>query len=482
MRSHARRERETGGTSDPRLPRPFARIVGFAFTQCWLVALCVGKAVCNASRPLVSLVSPTAMPMCAGLALASFAVLFLTVRVVPLSRRRAACVVAAVAASAGTLLATLASHGLLPGWLLAPGSVLAGVGMGVQVLAWQEYFSTFGVRRAIPGMAVTSALGAVLFFVLELLPSFAAACATCALPLAGELTRWPRTGTRFYAQSSGAITERRLLSNMLHDYSPRLYILCGLVALAFSCGCASAVPGTAFTAGPGGALIICLVGLGMCVACASVVTSSPQTTMRFFYVALPLLMVHALAKGFDLPVAGELALLAGAAGVALAYCLVWALMVGIAQAKRLPALGLIAFLHASCFAGAALGQVLAHVLPNPAVQAPLVMLAALGAAALLFAGFNGRVAVTEEMYGEPPATRQEQAVLALAERFGLTPRETEVLQVWSAGHNAAYMEQTLHITRNTVKTHLNHIYQKTGTSGREELLALLASEEGVSAR
>ena len=110
------------------------------------------------------------------------------------------------------------------------------------------------------------------------------------------------------------------------------------------------------------------------------------------------------------------------------------------------------------------------------------MLAALGTAALLFAGFNGRVAVTEEMYGEPPATRQEQAVLALAERFGLTPRETEVLQVWSAGHNAAYMEQTLHITRNTVKTHLNHIYQKTGTSGREELLALLASEEGVLAR
>ena len=482
MRDHARRGRRGAGTSGPCLPRPLARIAGFAFTQCWLVAVCVGKSVCNVPRPLVALVSPTALPVCAGLALASFAVLFLTVRVVPLSRRRGICAAAAAAASAGTALVALAAYGHLPGWLFVPGCVLAGAGMGVQVLAWQEYFSTFGVRRAIPGMAVTSALGAALFFVLELLPPLVGAWVTCALPLAGELARWPRAGTRFYAQASGTITERQLLSNMLHDYSPRLYVLCGLVTLAFSCGCASAVPGSAFTAGPGGALVICLAGLGMCVACASVVTSSPQTTMRFFYVALPLLMVHALARGFELPVAGELTLLAGAAGVALSYCLVWALMVGIAQAKRLPALGLIAFLHASCFAGAALGQVLARVLPNPATQTPLVMLAALGAASLLFAGFNGRVAVTEEMYGEPPATRQEQAVLALAERFGLTPRETEVLQVWSAGHNAAYMEETLHITRNTVKTHLNHIYQKTGTSGREELLALLASEAGTPAR
>ena len=48
-----------------------------------------------------------------------------------------------------------------------------------------------------------------------------------------------------------------------------------------------------------------------------------------------------------------------------------------------------------------------------------------------------------------------------------------MLQAWSTGHNAAYIEQNLGISRNTVKTHLNHIYQKTGTAGREELLGLL---------
>lgn len=39
-----------------------------------------------------------------------------------------------------------------------------------------------------------------------------------------------------------------------------------------------------------------------------------------------------------------------------------------------------------------------------------------------------------------------------------------------------YIEETLHISRNTIKTHLSHIYQKTGTSNREELIAVSESE------
>ena len=101
------------------------------------------------------------------------------------------------------------------------------------------------------------------------------------------------------------------------------------------------------------------------------------------------------------------------------------------------------------------------------------MLTCLGAAALLFAGFNGKVTVSEEMFSAPQGDQLERAVCDLAQECGLTPREVEVLQAWSTGHNAAYIEQNLGISRNTVKTHLNHIYQKTGTAGREELLGLL---------
>ena len=45
----------------------------------------------------------------------------------------------------------------------------------------------------------------------------------------------------------------------------------------------------------------------------------------------------------------------------------------------------------------------------------------------------------------------------------------------ATGHTGAYIEKRLFISKNTVKTHLNHIYAKTNTSNREELLQLLES-------
>ena len=250
-------------------------------------------------------------------------------------------------------------------------------------------------------------------------------------------------------------------------------MLCVLVSLAFSCGCSLTSPDLVILAGPGGALFVALVGLAMCASCMAVLLTTPQRLMRLFYVSLPLLMLDAALLGWGFPGMGTVELIAGAAGVSLAYCLVWALMVSVAQSKRLATLGLVAFLHTSCFLGVVLGQLTVVVVRADVVRGSIVMLACLGAAALLFAGFNGKVTVSEEMFSAPQGDQLERAVCDLAQECGLTPRELEVLQAWSTGHNAAYIEQNLGISRNTVKTHLNHIYQKTGTAGREELLGLL---------
>lgn len=66
--------------------------------------------------------------------------------------------------------------------------------------------------------------------------------------------------------------------------------------------------------------------------------------------------------------------------------------------------------------------------------------------------------------------------MQVAERFGLSPRETEVLTIWVTGRALSYVEKALFISRSTVKTHLNHIYAKTGTANREELIELVAGE------
>ena len=67
----------------------------------------------------------------------------------------------------------------------------------------------------------------------------------------------------------------------------------------------------------------------------------------------------------------------------------------------------------------------------------------------------------------PPAANPWQS---LAATWGLTARETQVLELIVQGRNEPYMSEHLCISRATVKTHVNHIYKKAGVLSRQELL------------
>lgn len=62
---------------------------------------------------------------------------------------------------------------------------------------------------------------------------------------------------------------------------------------------------------------------------------------------------------------------------------------------------------------------------------------------------------------------------AVARRCALTKREQEVLVLLGEGRNEPYVERVLSVSRATVKTHISHIYQKTGVTSRQELIDLL---------
>ena len=85
-----------------------------------------------------------------------------------------------------------------------------------------------------------------------------------------------------------------------------------------------------------------------------------------------------------------------------------------------------------------------------------------------------------------PAVVEEDAVDALALRVkrvavqcGLSPREQEVLAIWATGPHGAYIEKQLFISKNTVKTHLNHIYAKTKTANRGGAVGELLESVGA---
>lgn len=60
----------------------------------------------------------------------------------------------------------------------------------------------------------------------------------------------------------------------------------------------------------------------------------------------------------------------------------------------------------------------------------------------------------------------------MVERFGLSPRESDVLPLLLEGRTIARIQEALFISQGTVSTHIRHIYQKTNTRNRQELIDL----------
>ena len=61
----------------------------------------------------------------------------------------------------------------------------------------------------------------------------------------------------------------------------------------------------------------------------------------------------------------------------------------------------------------------------------------------------------------------------VAERFGLSQRETDVLFLLAKGRTIGFIAEDLHVSFNTAKSHIRHVYVKTGVHTRQELLDLV---------
>lgn len=82
-----------------------------------------------------------------------------------------------------------------------------------------------------------------------------------------------------------------------------------------------------------------------------------------------------------------------------------------------------------------------------------------------------------EKEGAAPANERGYGFRAqcelIANRYLLSRRETEVLFLLAKGHNAAFIQEKLCVSRSTVKTHMSHIYRKLDIHTQQELLSML---------
>lgn len=64
----------------------------------------------------------------------------------------------------------------------------------------------------------------------------------------------------------------------------------------------------------------------------------------------------------------------------------------------------------------------------------------------------------------------------IAQRYGLSPRETEVFYLLARGRDTSHIQKTLFISAGTVSSHRQRIYKKCGVHTKQELLDLVERE------
>lgn len=70
----------------------------------------------------------------------------------------------------------------------------------------------------------------------------------------------------------------------------------------------------------------------------------------------------------------------------------------------------------------------------------------------------------------------EERCAQLAREWGLTKREQEIFVMLARGRNGAYIQEHFTLSRNTVKSHIKHIYSKLGVHSHQELIDLVEGD------
>ena len=133
--------------------------------------------------------------------------------------------------------------------------------------------------------------------------------------------------------------------------------------------------------------------------------------------------------------------------------------------------GVLSSFAASCALAMGAGMLVFQLLDANAQVVSLCLLAVY-LVALVLSGIREEVKAPQ---AAPPAF--DDTCERLAQRYGLSARESEILPYLARGRGAKAVAEKLHISPETVRTHSKRIYEKMGVHTREELLDLIEDAE-----
>lgn len=458
------------------MPRPIRVVAGFGLIQCWAIVMLWTPFA--RTRPDSSLV-----PMVVSLSscLLAFAMLMLTLRIAPIARNVSMRAFSALASSGGTflVLAPDAVAGSMHPAIPYVGAALVGIGGAWLALSWIEYLATFGARSTVVGMSAATVAGSLLAVGISVLPeSFL--WVFSALPSISAVVLKPRAGARFFKSSEHQRDDvprsaRALCADIAHDWSPRLMAVISLIGFCF--GSTVFLAAQTSASGP---LRLCLATfIGALIAsglgCFAVIWRQgrvPGTVLALLSAAIAFVAVGAIAGSLDSRARLMVSPASICGGFGITCMLVWVMMLERSYRRRLPVLGLLTSLWLAGQVGIFAGLAAFAFVPVSDLQLLSIFFAVVLAASLLLSSLAGKLVIPQAVMDPPGQSDAAIGARLIAAHNGLSEREKNVLEAWLKGYTAVSVGSLLHISKNTVKTHLKHIYQKTGVADKEELIAL----------
>lgn len=163
------------------------------------------------------------------------------------------------------------------------------------------------------------------------------------------------------------------------------------------------------------------------------------------------------------------------------YLFVWTALVQIAAFYRLhmrTAFGIgLGVAYLGCLLGSFAGTYLApFILSNYRLQMACAMVSALLVlTAMLFVANERTFVELLDADDESPSTprRFQLRCESVAQLYGLTPRETQVMTLIAKGRTSQRIQEVLELSASTVNTHVNHIYRKMDVHGRQEMIDVI---------
>ena len=383
----------------------------------------------------------------------------------------------ALIAAVSVPLAALAGNSSFPLTLAVVGFAVGGLG-SMQRLAWEEYLSVRGVKTLALALPVAYAAAIVLYAAASMLARPLALAVAALLPLVSfEILR--RTALAYPVPAElMELMESRERSTFAALPVDGWRFMGVLTLIYFVNGVmrpsSVAWIGSQLALAP--AAITALTAVPSMLAIIVAYALYRRRPMLTFYIAFPLMALFSLIPSSWDPYSAGFTFCVALVGMEF-----WFFFIDSIVKDGVSALMCVGLLQAAQWIGGAAGRWSALAQPG-AINASTIVLFTLVIVLLIMTGFmtlSRQYAADSEVDDEGSQESAsvgiglDRRVRAASEQFGLTPREEEILAIWAAGRTSAYIESRLFISKNTVRTHLKHIYTKTSTANREDLMQLL---------